>query len=85
MKPKLAWVILRHFVNNIVFGADYVVNHDIADIRNQAPMCNLILSADEPYVISPGVYVFSGYNITDKLVKRYKGFKLGNDIKIEPY
>ena len=58
---------------------------DLTRIRNHVPLLNLMMDAEDPVRIGPGIYLFSAFNPVDGLRKRYKGVILGEKIIVEDY
>ena len=62
---------------------DVTVDDDVQRIRNEAPQRGIILDADLPIEVSPGVYVIWGHPIDNQRMFRYTCSVLGNRIIIE--
>ena len=56
---------------------------DIQKIRNAAPSRHIILDADEPIEVSPGVYVMWGHYIGGQRMLRYTCTVVGDKVIIE--
>ena len=62
---------------------DVSVNDDVQSIRHIAPFRGIILDADEPVEMSPGVYLMWGHRIDERRMRRYTCSVLGNRVLIE--
>ena len=71
MKYYLA--MITQFLSRLV-AQPTDVDTDVMKIRNCAPFHNLILGAEEPVRVSPGVYVFNGVTIGETRVRRYRAW-----------
>ena len=79
---------IKNKIEYIIKGEEFVMFYnetDLTRIRNYIPLLSLIMDAEDPVRLSPGVYVFSAFNPVDGLRKRYKGVILGEKIIVEDY
>ena len=82
---------MRHFLKRLinvvkvtVLDEGIVFTDDVSKIRNEAPKQHIILDADDPREVSPGVYMFWGHYIGGQRMMRYNCTVLGDRILIEP-
>ena len=81
--PKLIWNRLLNVISNWWHMEEFTFNNDIIQIRHEAPLRGVILSGDEPILMSPGVYVFRGSTLDDRRERRYYCTVLGDRTVIE--
>ena len=83
MYPKLIWNRLLNVISNWWHMEEFTFDDDVIQIRAEAPMRGVTLTADEPIKMSPGVYVFRGYTTDDLRERRYYCTVLGDRTVIE--
>ena len=83
MYPRLMIQRILNVFNNLWQEMEYTYNDDIAVIRHEAPLRRIILSAEEPIQMSPGVYVFKGTSLDERRERRYYGAVAGDRVILE--
>ena len=65
--------------------SDLTYDDDVAYIRREAPLRGLILDAEEPTVISPGVFMFNAYDRKTKRMGRFHAYVLRGIVCFEKH
>lgn len=76
---------LLNLISNWYNGVEFIYSDDIALIRERAPHLGIILDAEEPIQVSPGVYLIRGHYIGGKRMCRYNCSVVGDEVIIEAY
>lgn len=79
---RFYWSWLKQTLSKLVTETEEL-DTDVQKIRHVSPYFKVILSCDVPVKVSPGVYIFRGHPIGDLRERRYRGWCLGDECKIE--